>query len=102
MGISASDSDLWSDSHHIRKLCSKLNIKVPKQETPFKGWKHLPDRALLAIKWHKTKGKAFWHWTVFLRDKGEEYVLDPSPNIKNNRRTDFGKIKPKWFIEVKS
>ncbi|MGV7221922.1 MAG: cysteine peptidase family C39 domain-containing protein [Nitrospinales bacterium] len=102
LGITASDPGLWSDSTHIRKLCSQLNIKVSNQETPFKDWKHLPDCALLAIKWHKIKDIAFWHWTVFIRDQGEEYVLDPSPNLKNNRRTDFGRIKPRWFIKILS
>jgi len=28
-------------------------------------------------------------------------VFDSNRNLKNNLRTDFERIKPKWFIEVK-
>ena len=99
-GIFAADPELWSGTAHVRQLLSHLNIKVAKVETPFKDWNRLPDCALLAIKWHKEKGIPFWHWTVFVRDGKGSYVLDPKKGLKTNRRTDFGRIRPKWFLEV--
>lgn len=100
LGIEAADPRLWSDTTHVRKLLAHLKVKVAKEEKPFKGWDALPDRALLAIKWRWGKGIPFWHWTVFVRDGEGSYVLDPKKALKNHIRTDFGRIKPKWFIGV--
>jgi hypothetical protein len=60
----------------------------------------LPPIALLAIKWHLEKNRPFWHWVVFLRDQRGTRVLDPKKNLRHHTRTDFGRIKPKWFIAV--
>lgn len=100
LGVYAEDSTLWSETNYIRKILKKLNIKISKIETPFKSWEALPERALLAIKWHMEKGKPYWHWVVYVRENNNEYVLDSSKRIKNNKRTDFGRIKPKWYIKV--
>ncbi len=100
LGVFAADPKLWSDTGHVRKLLGHLKINVAKVEKTFAGWHRLPDCALLAIKWHQEKGIPFWHWTVFIRDGKGSYVLDPKKGLKNNRRTDFGRIKPKWFLEV--
>jgi hypothetical protein len=78
----------------------KLGIKTGASETTFKNWHALPDCALLAIKWHKENGIAYWHWVVFVREGKNEYVLDSKKSLATNIRTDFGRIKPKWFIEV--
>ena len=100
LGVYAEDSALWSETNYIRRILKKLNIKTSKTETPFKSWEALPERALLAIKWHMEKGKPYWHWVVYVRENNNEYVLDSSKRIKNNKRTDFGRIKPKWYIKV--
>lgn len=100
LGISASDSTLWSSTAHIRKLLKHYKITISPTETPFKNWRSLPNHALLAIKWHKEKGKAYWHWVVFVREDSGEYVLDSKKSLQQNRRIDFGRIKPKWFIAV--
>jgi ABC-type bacteriocin/lantibiotic exporter with double-glycine peptidase domain len=100
LGVYAEDSTLWSETHYIRKILKKLDIKTSKSETLFRSWEALPERALLAIKWHMEKGKPYWHWVVYVREKNCEYVLDSSKRIKNNKRTDFGRIKPKWYIKV--
>ena len=100
LGVYAEDPSLWSETNYIRKILKKLNIKTSKTETPFKSWEALPERALLAIKWHLEKGKPYWHWVVYVRENNNEYVLDSSKRIKNNKRTDFGRIKPKWYIKV--
>ncbi len=98
-GIYANDPMLWSDTKHIRSLLHHFGIKTSQTETPFENWKSLPDHALLAIKWHLEKGQPFWHWVVFIRED-REYVLDSKKALKNHVRTDFGRIKPKWFIKV--
>ena len=100
LGITARDSSLWSDTAHILRLLKKLGIRTSPEEKPFRSWRALPDRALLAVKWHKEKGIPYWHWVVFVRENTGEYVLDSKKGLAKNTRTDFGRIKPKWFIEV--
>jgi ABC-type bacteriocin/lantibiotic exporter with double-glycine peptidase domain len=102
LGITARDSTLWSSTKPVRSLLKNLGIKTGAAETAFKNWQSLPDCALLAIKWHKQKGKAYWHWVVYVREENKEYVLDSKKLLKTNIRTDFGRIKPKWYIEVDS
>jgi hypothetical protein len=101
MGVFVEDKKLWSETTYIRKILARLEIKTAKTEQPFETWEQLPDRALLAIKWHLENGGAFWHWVVFIRDGEESFVLDSKAGLKNNKRTDFGRIQPKWSIEVK-
>jgi hypothetical protein len=31
----------------------------------FPSGEALPDRALLAAKWHKERDRTFWHWVAF-------------------------------------
>lgn len=100
LGIYAEDESLWSDTKAIRKLLKHLGIKVSTDETPFRGWAKLPDCALLAIKWHLEKNKPYWHWVVFVRENKKQYVLDSKNALSTNIRTDFGRMKPKWFIRV--
>jgi ABC-type bacteriocin/lantibiotic exporter with double-glycine peptidase domain len=100
IGIYAQDTRLWSDTQFVRTLLRKFGISVSRKEQKFVSWHKLPDLALLAIKWHRERGKPFWHWVVFVRENDISYVLDSRKALKNNRRTDFGRMKPKWFIEV--
>lgn len=101
LGIYAEDKTLWSNPNVIRTLLTKLNIITSKTEVPFTDWVSLPNCALLALKWHQVKGQAFWHWAIFVREQdGTHYVLDSKASLKQHRRTDFGRMKPKWFIEV--
>lgn len=100
LGIHAEDSQLWSDTTYVRRLLEALGIDAAPQQTPFSDWQALPDRALLAIKWRLAKGRPFWHWVVFVREADGCYVLDSKKALKHNRRLDFGRIKPKWFIAV--
>ena len=101
IGIYAEDSALWSETNYIRKLLKELGVQTSNEELPFDGWDLLPNVALLSIKWHLNKGKPYWHWVVFVREGDQEYVLDSKKSLKTNTRTDFWRIKPKWFIEVK-
>lgn len=101
LDVIAGDKKLWSSTQPIRSLLAHWQIAAgPEQD--FTGWDHLPNCALLAIKWREVNGVAFWHWVVFYRDatypKG--LVLDSKKALKNHRRQDFGRMQPKWFIAV--
>ncbi len=100
MGIFAEDESLWSETKNIRQLLLKLRIRAVHGETKFTDWDSLPDCAILSIKWHFEKGKPYWHWVVFVREGDLSYVLDSRKELKTNRRTDFGRMKPKWYIEI--
>jgi len=101
LGIDAQDPALWSNTQSVRRLLAELNIHCAAEETPFKDWSSLPDCALLATKWHLENQQAYWHWVVFSREaEGGEFVLDSKATLKQHKRTDLGRIKPKWFIEV--
>ena len=100
LGISVDDSQLWTDTGHVRKLLARYGVRAGAKEEPFRSWAGLPDRALLAIKWHREKSGPAWHWVVFARDEGNSFVLDSKRGLRANRRTDFGRMKPKWFIRL--
>ena len=98
--IFADDSMLWSETHHVRRLLQEYGIRSANTEAPFTSWKALPDLALLAVKWHKERGRAFWHWVVFWRGPRGPVVLDSKRALRRHVRTDFGRMMPKWFIPV--
>ncbi len=100
LGIAVTDARLWSGTRHIRRLLELFHLPAGKQAT-FKSWERLPDCALLAIKWHCERKGPAWHWVVFVRDASGAYVLDPKMALRTNRRTDFGRMKPRWFIRVR-
>lgn len=101
LGIVASDDRLWSETVHVRRLLERYGWRAHSAETTFTSWSALPARALLAIKWHRGCGRSYWHWVVFVREQGGAYVLDSAVALKGHVRTDFGRMKPKWFIGVK-
>lgn len=102
LGITAADPSLWSDTRQARKLLSHFRLRAATGEKKFPGWDRLPNFALLAIKWHRTPAGPAWHWVVFTREGADAAgcVLDPKRALRTHRRTDFGRMKPKWFIEV--
>ena len=100
LGIVASDARLWSATGHVRRLLVQHGLRAQSGETPFASWSALPARALLAIKWRRDRGRSSWHWVVFVRGHGEAVVLDSAASLKRHARTDFGRMKPKWFIAV--
>ena len=100
MGISAQDERLYSDTMHVRTLLKHFGLCASVKEFPFTRWNELPDRALLAIKYHREGERNFWHWVVFSREGEREVVLDPAANLEQNVRTDFTAMQPKWYIEV--
>jgi ABC-type bacteriocin/lantibiotic exporter with double-glycine peptidase domain len=100
LNINVNDPTLWSDTASIRTLLKQLGVKTSTKKTSFTDWPSLPNCALMAIKWHKEGNKPYWHWVVFVREKEQAYVLDSKQALKHHIRTDFGRMKPKWYIEV--
>ena len=100
IGMYAQDSALWSKTNFIRKLLKEFGIKTGKKEIPFANWESLPNCALLSIRSHIEHGKPHRHWVVFVRESGKSYILDSKKTLKTNIRIDFGRMKPKWYIEV--
>lgn len=100
LGIHVTDSRLWSGTACVRTLLKHYGIVAKAQERPFRSWKTLPPLALLAIKWHRQGNHTFWHWVVFWRESERPVVLDPNRSLKNHVRTDFGRMKPKWFMTI--
>lgn len=101
MGIYAEDESLWSDTQYVRKMLSHAGVDTSDDQLDFESWNMLPDLALLPIKHNQQGGKNFWHWVVFKRINGENFVLDSASYLVSNIRTDFNEMHPKWFIEVK-
>ena len=101
LGIFAGDQRLWSETDYVRRLLAHYGYRTALNELPFHSWESLPDLALLAIKWHIERNRPFWHWVVFVREADGACVLDSKKALRHHRRTDFGRMKPKWYIEVK-
>lgn len=102
LGISAKDDRLWSEMSPVRRLLTAFGTRSARSTRPFRSWSSLPDCALLAVKWHLEDGRPFWHWVVFVREEGRSYVLDSKKSLKVHVRTDFGRMKPKWSLAVKT
>ena len=102
LGIFADDPRLWSETHHVLRLLKEYGLQPARTEVPFASWEALPDRALLAIKWHKEGNRTCWHWVVFWRGPRGPVVLDSKRALRRHVRTDFGRMKPKWYILVDS
>jgi len=100
LGIFAHDRRLWSETEYVTRLLQRYRIRPASSERPFRSWSSLPDLALLAIKWHREKGRPYWHWVVFVRDSEGERVLDSRQSLVRHVRKDFGRMKPKWFLPV--
>ena len=100
LGIVAEDPALWSETDYVRRLLKEYGFRLARTEAPFTSWEALPDLALLAIKWHEDRGRAFWHWVVFWRGTRGPVVLDSNRALPRHVRTDFGRMKPKWCIPV--
>jgi len=100
LGIAASDDKLWSDTLYVRQLLTQFGRLVSIETQTFRSWATLPDCALLAIKWHTQRDRPYWHWVVWVRKKGEGYVLDSRRTLKTHVRRDFGRMQPKWYLSV--
>ena len=88
----------YTGTTHLRKLASKYNIKLSKRRRQFKSLEALPEKAILAINYDGNVDT--WHWVIYRRTLNEEFVYDPKRSIKSNKRTDFSRMKIKWFLQV--
>jgi len=100
LGIVADDPTLWSEPDHVLRLLKEYGFRPARTEVPFTSWEALPDLALLMINWHKERDRAFWHWEVFWRGPHGSVVLDSKRGLRNHKRTDFGRMRPKGYIPV--
>jgi len=100
LGIFAGDPMLWSETHHVRRLLKEYGVRLASAKVLFTSWEALPDLALLAVKWHKERDRTCWHWVVFRQGPHGPVVLDSKRALRRYVRTDFGRMKPKWFIPV--
>ncbi|MGX2029675.1 hypothetical protein [Methylocaldum gracile] len=100
LGIFAEDRRLWSETHHVRTLLRQFGLDASPDESLFQSWESLPTLALLSTRWHLEQGRPFWHWAVFWRGPRGPVVLDSKKALASHVRTDFWRIRPKWFIEV--
>ena len=100
LGVCVTDPKLWSDTRHVRRLLQHFDLSADRKEK-FTTWSALPDRALLAIKWHEGTSGPAWHWVVFVRQTSGSWVLDSKKALRRHVRTDFGRMKPKWFMRVR-
>jgi hypothetical protein len=100
LGIFADDPKLWSETGYVRRLLTEYGIRSARIEMSFTSWEALPDLALLAVKWHRERGRPFWHWVVFWRGPHGPVVFDSKRALRRHVRTDFGRMNPKWFISV--
>ena len=101
LGIFSDDPKLWSETGYVRRLLAEYGIRSARTERSFTSWEALPDLALLAVKWHKEGDRVFWHWVVFWRGPYGPVVLDSKRALRTHIRTDFVRMKPKWFIGVR-
>lgn len=92
------DHDLYTDTTHLRKLLLSFGIVTSSKKVPFTEWGKLPKKAILGINHDMKTDK--WHWVVYQRDDRGASVLDPKVTIKTDRRTDFSRMRPKWYISI--
>jgi len=102
LNLITDDPRSWFEPRHIRALLAHYGIEADPAEIPFTCWGDLPDEALLAIKWRIEGGQPVWHWVAFARDDGGMRVLDPNTALQRHVRTDFGRMKPKWYMRIRT
>ncbi|MEH6405316.1 MAG: cysteine peptidase family C39 domain-containing protein [Sneathiella sp.] len=100
LGVSISDPKLWSGTDHVRLILKELGVTLNPTQEDFSNWTSLPSHSLLAVKYHLEKGIPHWHWVVSVNRGENVFVMDPKKALQSNIRTDFGRMKPKWFLEI--
>lgn len=88
----------YTGTKDLRELSQYFGIDIGFKRVKFNSYKSLPNIAILAINYREKSEN--WHWVVYYRTDNDEYVLDPKKTIKTDRRKDFSRITPKWYIKV--
>jgi len=84
------DGEFYTNTKDLVFLGKNYSIEIGSRRRKFKGYGHLPDKAILAINYKESSDT--WHWVIYHRTRNEEYVLDPKKSIKTNKRTDLTRI----------
>ena len=93
---SESQRSFYTSSSQLQSLL--FEMKVPAQKgRSIRRWSSMPDIAIAGIN-HNEKSDT-WHWVIFRRESGREYVLDPQS--KREVRTDFGRMRLRSCIPIK-
>lgn len=100
IGISITNPKLWSDINPVRTILTEFGITLSANPTEFTGWQFLPETSLLAVKYHLENEIPHWHWVVAVKTTNEAFVMDPKKALRTNIRTDFGRMKPKWYWQI--
>jgi len=90
----------YTDASELRALAKSQGVSLIKRKRKFKEWKLVPNGSILAIRFKEKNSEQEWHWVVFNRINGREFVIDPKKSIKTDQRTDFGRIKAKWYLPI--
>ena len=85
--------ELYTDTAALAGLGTKYKLEIGGRRLKFKEFEHLPDTALLVMDLHKENRKSYWHWAIFQRESGREFVLDPKKSIKSDKRTGLKRIE---------
>jgi len=94
------DGDFYTNASELRALSSEFNVTLGKRMSKFTSWSNIPDKAIVAINYREGEDGASWHWVVFCRNKNNEFFIDPKKAIKTHKRTDFGRVKVKWYLPI--
>ena len=90
----------YTDTNDLRKLAKHFGIELGQKRVPVKCLDRLPKLAILAINYQKRKNT--WHWVLYVKEENDKFVYDPKKTIKTEKRRDFGRMKPRWYVLVKS
>lgn len=98
LDIVSSSGPFYTEPKDLRKLLDKYNI-VSLPGKMVRKWESLPSIAIVAINYQQKSNT--WHWVVFSRHLSDVgFVLDPRKAVISARRTDFGRMLLRSYIEV--
>lgn len=93
------NGEFYTGTGQLKELASHYNVEIEgKRRRKFKSWSELPDVAIVSI--NLKENNKYWHWVVFQRKDGADFVLDPKKSITTDRRTNFNRMKPFGYLPV--
>ena len=102
IGIFSDDPKLWSEPHHVRRLLKEYGIGAASTRVPFTSWETLPDRALLAVKWHNEGDRALGIVWCFGKDQTDLSCSIRSAHFADMHGPTLAVSSRKWFSPVSS
>jgi len=95
LGWGVSQRTFYTSTSQLQYLLLEMNVSSLRGRSIHK-WSSMPDAAIAGINYNDKRGA--WHWVVFCREDGREYVMDPQ--AKRNVRTDFGRMRLRSCIPI--